>query len=152
MGVTSLIPATSIPVFCRERMAGSRPEPGPFTMTSTLRTPCSMARLAHCSAASWAANGVDLRDPLNPTLPADAQARTFPSGSAIETMVLLKEDLIWATPKVTFLRSRLRGRRAPAAGLVVLAIYLRTFFFPATVFFGPLRVLAFVWGRWAGAG
>ena len=35
--------------------------------------------------------------------------------------------------------------RAVAAGLVVLAIYLRTFFFPATVFFGPLRVRALVW-------
>jgi hypothetical protein len=27
-------------------MAVSRPEPGPFTSTSTLRTPCSMARRA----------------------------------------------------------------------------------------------------------
>src|SRR5664279_3105754 len=127
MGVTSLMPAAA-----NERIAVSRPEPGPRTSTSTRRTPCSMARLAHCSAASWAANGVDFLEPLNPTLPAEAQANTLPSGSAIDTMVLLNELLMWATPKVMFFRSRLRGRLAPAAGLVVLAIYLRTFFFPAT--------------------
>src|SRR6476619_8016462 len=90
-GVTSLMPVTSMPVFCSERIAVARPEPGPLTTTSTLRTPCSMARRAHCSAAIWAANGVDLRDPLNPTLPADAQARTLPSWSEIEMIVLLKE-------------------------------------------------------------
>ncbi len=79
-------------------MAVSRPEPGPFTSTSTLRTPCSMARRAQASAASWAANGVDLREPLKPTLPAEAQARTLPSGSVIDTIVLLNELLMWATP------------------------------------------------------
>ena len=54
-------------------MAVSRPEPGPFTKTSTLRMPCSMARRAAFSAAICAANGVDLREPLNPTWPALAQ-------------------------------------------------------------------------------
>src|SRR5271156_4659551 len=98
MGVTSLMPATSIPVFISDRMAVSRPDPGPLTSTSTLRTPCSMARLAHASAASWAANGVDLRDPLKPTLPADAHASTLPSGSLMDTMVLLNELLMCATP------------------------------------------------------
>src|ERR1700738_951887 len=142
MGVTSLMPATSIPVFMSDLMAVSRPEPGPLTRTSTLRTPCSMARRAHCSAANWAANGVDLREPLKPTLPADAQARTLPSGALIDTMVLLNELLMCATPYATFLRSRRRGRRPPGLGL---AIYLRTFFFPATVFLGPLRVRALVW-------
>ena len=96
--MTSLMPAISMPVFMIERMAVSRPEPGPLTSTSTLRTPCSMARRAHASAASWAANGVDLRDPLKPTLPADAQARTLPSGSLMETIVLLNELLMCATP------------------------------------------------------
>src|SRR5262249_36880396 len=42
MGVTSLMPDTSMPVLVRERMAVSRPDPGPLTSTSTLRTPCSM--------------------------------------------------------------------------------------------------------------
>ena len=73
-------------------MAVSRPEPGPFTTTSTLRTPCSIARRAAVSAASCAANGVDFREPLKPTLPADAQAITFPSWSAIE-MIVLRHNL-----------------------------------------------------------
>src|SRR3954469_2685152 len=98
IGVTSLMPDTSIPVFCSERMAVSRPEPGPFTSTSTLRTPCSMAARPAFSAAIWAANGVDLREPLKPTLPADAHDRTLPSWSVIVTIVLLKLDLMWATP------------------------------------------------------
>src|SRR5256885_13647383 len=97
MGVTSLMPETSMPVFCSDRMAVSRPDPGPFTRTSTLRTPCSMALRAHDAAANWAANGVDLREPLNPPLPADAQARTLPSMSVMETMVLLNELLMCAT-------------------------------------------------------
>jgi hypothetical protein len=42
-------------------------EPGPFTNTSTFFTPCSCALRAALSAASCAANGVDLRDPLKPT-------------------------------------------------------------------------------------
>ena len=97
-GVTSLMPVTSIPTFWMDRMAVSRPEPGPLTTTSTLRTPWSIARRAACSAASWAANGVDLRDPLNPTLPADAHESTLPSWSVIDTIVLLKELLMCATP------------------------------------------------------
>src|SRR6516165_383950 len=133
MGVTSLMPTTSIPTAASERMAVSRPEPGPRTSTSTLRTPCSMARRAQASAASCAAKGVDLRDPLKPTLPAEAQASTLPSGSAIETIVLLNELLMWATAKVTFLRSRLRGRRCEEEDLGAFGIYLRIFFFPATV-------------------
>src|SRR5688500_15445993 len=68
-GVTSAICPTSRPVACSERIAVSRPEPGPFTNTSTLRTPCSWARRAAASAAICAANGVDLREPLNPTWP-----------------------------------------------------------------------------------
>ena len=40
----------------------------------TLRTPCSIAFFAASSAASCAANGVDLREPLNPHVP-DARPR-----------------------------------------------------------------------------
>jgi hypothetical protein len=68
-------------------------------------TPCSIALLAACSAASWAAKGVLLRDPLNPTLPALAQVMTFPLTSVIVTIVLLKVDWIWATPFWIFRRS-----------------------------------------------
>src|ERR1700675_4244913 len=86
-GVTSLMPETSMPVFWIERIAVSRPEPGPFTSTSTLRTPCSIPARAAFSAAICAANGVDLREPLNPTFPAEAHERTLPSVSVMETMV-----------------------------------------------------------------
>src|SRR6478672_1145460 len=88
-GVTSLIAPTSRPVAVRERMAVSRPEPGPLTKTSTLRMPCSIARRAAASAAICAANGVDLREPLKPTWPAEAHEITAPEGSVIEMMVLL---------------------------------------------------------------
>src|ERR1700754_1113970 len=86
-------------------MAVSRPEPAPLTNTSPLRMPCSMARRAAASAACWAAYGVDLREPLNPTCPEDAHEITFPVGSVIETMVLLNVDRMWACPWATFFRS-----------------------------------------------
>src|SRR5208282_6266898 len=94
IGVTSLMPATSMPVAAIERIAVSRPEPGPRTKTSTLRTPCSIAARAAFSAASCAAKGVDLREPLKPTFPDDAQDSTLPSGSQMDTIVLLNELLM----------------------------------------------------------
>src|SRR3954462_5816663 len=97
-GVTSWIWPTSRPVACKERIAVSRPEPGPFTKTSTLRMPCSWALRAAFSAAICAANGVDLREPLNPTCPAEAQLITLPVGSVIDTIVLLKVLLMCAAP------------------------------------------------------
>jgi hypothetical protein len=103
------------------------------------------------SAASWAANGVLLREPLNPTLPDDAQEMTLPSVSVIETIVLLNELLMWTTPVETFLRSRLRGRRPPGFGFAI-AYFLTAFFLLATVRFGPLRVRALVWVRWPRTG
>src|SRR6266496_4379888 len=93
---------TSRPAACSERIAVSRPEPGPFTKTSTFFMPCSCALRAAFSAAICAANGVDLREPLKPTWPADAQEITFPTGSVIETIVLLKVLLICACPWATF--------------------------------------------------
>jgi ribosomal protein S11 len=54
-GVTSVIEPTSRPAAWRERIAVSRPEPGPLTKTSTFFMPCSWARRAAASAASWAA-------------------------------------------------------------------------------------------------
>src|SRR3954452_13016618 len=98
VGVTSLMPVTSMPALWMERMAVSRPEPGPLTTTSTLRTPCSMARRAHASAAIWAAKGVDLREPLKPTLPAEAHEITLPDWSVMGTIVLLNDDLMCTTP------------------------------------------------------
>src|SRR6185503_9069591 len=60
------------------RSADSRPEPGPATSTSSVRMPCSIAFLAASSAATCAANGVDLREPLKPLLPDDDQAIALP--------------------------------------------------------------------------
>src|SRR5688572_11908959 len=98
MGVTSLIDLTSMPAACRARMADSRPAPGPLTSTSTERSPRSLAVLPAACAATWAANGVPLREPLKPMRPADDHASTFPSGSASETIVLLKVAWMCATP------------------------------------------------------
>ena len=53
-----------------------------------------MPFLAAASAVTCAANGVDLRDPLKPALPADSQAMTAPSGSVSVTIVLLNEVLM----------------------------------------------------------
>jgi hypothetical protein len=56
------------------------------------------AFLAAASAVTCAANGVDLREPLNPAEPADSQAITLPSVSVSVTIVLLKEVLMCACP------------------------------------------------------
>src|SRR3954451_24590494 len=105
-GVTSWIPATSSPAAARDRIAVSRPEPGPFTNTSTFCRPCSCAARAAFSAASCAANGVDLREPLNPTLPALAHDSVLPCRSVMVTIVLLNVDLMCACPCRTFFFSR----------------------------------------------
>src|SRR3954467_2828245 len=117
-GVTSLIVPTSRPTACSDRIAVSRPEPGPLTNTSTLRMPWSCARRAAASAAICAANGVDLREPLKPTWPALAQEITLPIGSVIETIVLRNVLLMCAWPCATF------------------------FFSLRRVFFGPVRFWA----------
>src|SRR3954471_15875394 len=105
-GVTSWIPATSSPAAARDRIAVSRPEPGAFTNTSTCCRPCSCAARAAFSAASCAANGVDLREPLNPTLPALAHDSVLPCRSVIVTIGLLNVDLLWACPCRQFFFSR----------------------------------------------
>src|SRR4051794_3233249 len=80
--------------------------------------PCSCARRAAASAAICAANGVDLREPLKPTWPADAHEITAPLGSVMETIVLLNVLLMCAWPWETFFFSLRRGLRAePVAAL-----------------------------------
>src|SRR5699024_1839254 len=135
---------TSRPAACSERIAVSRPEPGPFTKTSTFFMPCSCALRAAFSAAICAANGVDLREPLKPTWPDDAQETTLPVGSVIDTMVLLNVLLMWAAPSGMFFLSL---RRVPRLGPVprdLGGIAYLAFFLPAMVFLGPLRVRALV--------
>ena len=83
---------TVSPAPCKERMAASRPDPGPRMNTSISRRPISIPRRAACSAARWAAKAVPFREPLNPTVPALADAMTFPSGSVMLISVLLKVE------------------------------------------------------------
>src|SRR5579875_1385399 len=157
---------TSRPVAWSDRIAVSRPEPGPLTNTSTLRIPCSIARRAAASAAIWAAYGVDLREPLNPTCPDEAQEITEPTGSVIDTIVLLNVLLMCACSCAMFLRSFRRTFLTPVrlfGGILFLysrrcsdpplAVYFfPARFLPATVCFRPLRVRALVWVRWPWTG
>src|SRR5437867_2161665 len=85
-------------------IACSRPAPGPLTFTSISIMPLLRAVLAAFSAARPAANGVLLRAPLKPTVPAEAQEIVSPLVSVIVTIVLLNVALMWAIPRVTPLR------------------------------------------------
>src|SRR2546430_2211302 len=78
IGVTSRMILISRPTACKERMAASRPDPGPLTRISTVCNPFSIARRAACSAAICAAKGVDLREPLKPDEPEEAHASVLP--------------------------------------------------------------------------
>src|SRR5262249_57601457 len=78
-------------------------------------------RCAAASAASCAANGVLLREPLKPTLPELAHESVFPCRSVNVMIVLLNDDLMCAIPYATFLRSFFFGRRPPAAGFAPAA-------------------------------
>src|SRR5277367_1121791 len=105
IGVTSRISEILNPAACSARSADSRPEPGPFTNTEMVRMPWSIAFLAASSAASCAANGVDLREPLNPHVPADDHATTLPLTSVMLTIVLLNVAEMCATPVWMFFRT-----------------------------------------------
>src|SRR4051794_18440768 len=109
-----------------------------------------MPFLAAASAVTWAANGVDLREPLKPAPPADSHAITLPSLSVRDTIVLLKLVLMCAWPNGMFFRGLRRPvRRAGRCW----ANYFFTFFLPATdIRFGPLRVRALVFVRWPWTG
>src|SRR5205814_8793155 len=93
MGVMSRMSETLRPAAAIARSADSRPAPGPFTITETFLRPCSIALAAASPAATCAANGVDLREPLNPRAPADDHDSTFPDTSVMVMMVLLK--VLW---------------------------------------------------------
>ena len=65
-----------------------------------------MAALAAVSLAVCAAKGVLFLLPLKPSPPADAQDMALPCRSVMVTIVLLKEERIWAAPR--FFSRRLR--------------------------------------------
>ena len=60
------------------RTEDSRPGPGPLIHTSKFLTPYSWATLPAASAATCAANGVLLREPLKPAPPEVAQDNALP--------------------------------------------------------------------------
>src|ERR1700691_6658987 len=106
-GVTSLIALMCKPEEASARTADSRPAPGPFTRTSTDFIPYwSRATPAAVAAACCAAYGVPLREPLNPTEPAEDQLTARPSGPQMVTIVLLNVAWMCATPCGTMRRSR----------------------------------------------
>src|SRR5882762_8429122 len=105
MGVTSSIVLTLMPAVCRAVIALSRPEPGPLTRTSSSLTPYFDAFSAACCPAHCPANGVLLRLPLKPQVPALAQHRASPLVSVIVTTVLLNVALTWAIATVTLRRT-----------------------------------------------
>src|ERR1700733_4359348 len=112
IGVTSRIEVTLKPAAWIARNADSRPEPGPETSTSSVRIPCSEALRTASSAAIWAAKGVDLREPLNPMVPAEDHEIVLPCASVMVIMVLLNVEFTCATPDTMFFRSRRRTRVA----------------------------------------
>src|SRR4051812_24124426 len=96
------------------RTADSRPGPGPLMRTSRFFTPHSTATLPAASAATWAANGVDLREPLKPAPPDVAHDKALPWRSVIVMMVLLNDAWTCAMPSATFFLTFLRTRAAAA--------------------------------------
>src|SRR5215467_14700516 len=99
IGVMSRISTICNPAAESARTADSRPEPGPFTRTSTLFMPYwSRATLAAASEACCAAYGVPLREPLKPMAPAEDQHIVRPSGSVIVICVLLNDAATYTTP------------------------------------------------------
>src|SRR5499427_210977 len=111
-GVTSAMLVIFRPSALSARTADSRPGPGPLMRTSTFFTPHSCAARPACSAATCAANGVDLREPLKPAAPEVAQASALPCRSVIVMMVLLNEAWTCAMPSATFFFTFLRTRAA----------------------------------------
>src|SRR6185436_6925458 len=111
-GVTSDIELMRMPSEASARTDDSRPGPGPLIRTSRFLMPCSCAARPATSAATCAANGVDLREPLKPWPPDEAHDSAPPWRSVIVMIVLLNEACTWAMPSAMFLRIFLLTRRA----------------------------------------
>src|SRR5688500_6727146 len=128
--------------------------------TSRFFTPYSSAARPADSAATCAANGVDLREPLKPAPPDVAHDSALPCRSVIVMIVLLNEAWMCAIPSETLFLTFLRARAAAAffcedcCAILGSLCYFATPLPSATVrpFFGPLRVRAFVRVRWPRTG
>src|SRR6056297_2981734 len=90
------------------RTVDSRPGPGPLTITSKFFRPYSLAISAQRSAATCAANGVDLREPRKPEPPAVAHESVLPLRSVMVMIVLLKDACTCTIPSTTCCLMRLR--------------------------------------------
>src|SRR5580765_1178625 len=90
-GVTSEMLLILRPSAFSARTADSRPGPGPLIRTSRFLTPYSAAARPARSAATCAANGVDLREPLKPAPPDVAHDSALPCRSVMVMIVLLKD-------------------------------------------------------------
>src|ERR1044072_7498442 len=115
--------------------------------TSRFLMPCSWAARPATSAATWAANGVLLREPLKPWPPLDAQDSAPPWRSVMVMMVLLNDACTCAMPSATFLRTFLRTRCAAVFGALAMVTFSQSggrradhFFTIAPDLRGPLRV------------
>src|ERR1700693_3060259 len=111
-GVTSEMLVILSPSAFKARTADSRPGPGPLIRTSRFFTPHSCAALPAASAATCAANGVDLREPLKPAPPEVAHDSALPWRSVIVMIVLLNDAWMCAMPSATFFFTFLRTRVA----------------------------------------
>src|SRR5258706_6499182 len=159
-GVTSEIELMRMPSEASARTDDSRPGPGPLMRTSRFLMPCSCAARPAVSAATWAANGVLLREPLKPWPPLEAQDSALPWRSVIVMMVLLNDACTCAMPSATFLRTFLRTRWAAVFGALAMLTFSQSvagscadyFFTIAPDLRGPLRVRAFVRVRWPRTG
>src|SRR4029450_10214066 len=87
-------------------------------------TRCSCAARPADSAATCAAKGVDLREPLNPAPPEVAHESALPWRSVIVMIVLLNEAGMCAIPSAPFFFPFLRTR-APAFGFCGAVAILR---------------------------
>src|SRR5215475_10079599 len=96
------------------RTDDSRPGPGPLIRTSRFLTPHSSAARPAASAATCAAKGVDLREPLNPAPPLLAHDSALPCRSVIVMIVLLNDAWMCAIPSETLFLTFLRARAAGA--------------------------------------
>src|SRR6266513_3611160 len=121
-GVTSEMLLILRPSAFRARTADSRPGPGPLILTSSFLTPHSCAALPADSAATWAANGVDLREPLKPAPPDVAQDKALPWRSVMVMIVLLNDAWICAMPSEMFFLTFLRVRVTVLVGACAIRL------------------------------
>src|SRR5208282_4762785 len=160
-GVTSEMLVILRPSALSARTADSRPGPGPLIRTSRFFTPHSWAARPAASAATCAAKGVDLREPLKPAPPDVAHDSALPCRSVIVMIVLLNDACMCAIPSDTLFLTFLRVRvTAPGFCEGCCAIESSYQVFAADGLLsaiclalrGPLRVRALVRVRWPRTG